>query len=98
MDTDYQNREAKAVEAIKNAIPKGMKRDMLDISKGMFAEIYENKVFPNHYMVCGIDGVGTKLILAEAMGIYDTIGIDCVAMSVNDLVTLGAVSPFIFMN
>src|SRR3990167_2829442 len=32
------------------------------------------------------------------MGIYDTVGIDCVAMSANDLATLGAVSPFLFMD
>src|SRR3990167_7562532 len=32
------------------------------------------------------------------MGIYDTVGIDCVAMSANDLATLGKVSPFLFMD
>lgn len=36
------------------------------------------------------DGVGTKMIVAEMMGQYDTIGIDCVAMNVNDLICLGA--------
>src|SRR3989344_6798099 len=92
---DYQKREAKAVEAIKRAIPAKLKQNMNAISKGMFAELFENKeVFPNHYMVCAIDGVGTKLILADAMGKYDTVGIDLVAMSANDLATLGRVSPF----
>ncbi len=37
---------------------------------------------------CG--GVGTKLMVAEAMGRYDTIGIDCIAMNVNDLICVGA--------
>ena len=38
----------------------------------------------------GTDGVGTKVIIAELMGRYDTIGIDCVAMNVNDLICVGA--------
>src|ERR687886_759263 len=36
------------------------------------------------------DGVGTKLIVAEQLERYDTIGIDCVAMNVNDVVCVGA--------
>ena len=36
------------------------------------------------------DGVGTKLIVAEQMGRFDTVGIDCIAMNVNDVVCVGA--------
>jgi phosphoribosylformylglycinamidine cyclo-ligase len=36
------------------------------------------------------DGVGTKMVVAEKLGRYDTVGIDCIAMNVNDLVCVGA--------
>jgi phosphoribosylformylglycinamidine cyclo-ligase len=36
------------------------------------------------------DGVGTKLVLAERMGRWDTVGVDCVAMNVNDVICVGA--------
>jgi len=99
MNPTYQDSESKAVDAIKKAIPSSLKSDMLPQSRGMFAELFENnEVFPKHYIATAIDGVGTKVIIAEAMHKFDTIGIDCVAMSANDLATLGAVSPFLFMD
>lgn len=95
----YQKREAKAVSAIKEAIPDSLKKDMIKQSKGLFADLHENdEVFPEHYIASAVDGVGTKLLIAEAMSRYDTIGIDLVAMSANDLATLGQVSPFLFMD
>ena len=36
------------------------------------------------------DGVGTKLLVAEQLGRFDTVGIDCVAMNVNDVICVGA--------
>ena len=99
MKSSYQESESKAVDAIKKAIPSSLKQDLLKESKGMFAELYENnEVFPNHYIATTIDGVGTKIIIAEAMHKFDTIGIDCVAMNANDMATLGPVSPFLFMD
>ena len=38
----------------------------------------------------GTDGVGTKMLVAERMGDFTTIGIDCIAMNVNDLICVGA--------
>lgn len=46
--------------------------------------------FGEFYLAMTTDGVGTKILVAEAVGKYDTIGIDMIAMNVNDLICVGA--------
>jgi phosphoribosylformylglycinamidine cyclo-ligase len=51
----------------------------------------------DQYLALATDGVGTKLLVAEAIDDYSTIGIDCIAMNVNDLVAQG-VEPVAFVD
>jgi phosphoribosylformylglycinamidine cyclo-ligase len=55
---------------------------------GHYAAVLE--IAPNLGIAVGTDGVGSKLIVAEQTGRYDTVGIDCIAMNVNDVVCVGA--------
>jgi phosphoribosylformylglycinamidine cyclo-ligase len=58
---------------------------------GHYAAVLE--VAPGLGIAVGTDGVGSKLIVAETTGRLDTVGIDCIAMNVNDVVCVGA-EPF----
>ena len=49
------------------------------------------------YLATHTDGVGTKVLIANLLKKYDTIGIDCVAMNVNDIICIGA-APISFVD
>jgi phosphoribosylformylglycinamidine cyclo-ligase len=51
----------------------------------------------DRYLALSTDGVGTKLLVAEALDDYSTIGIDCIAMNANDLIAAG-VTPVAFVD
>ncbi len=54
---------------------------------GLFASLID---FGDKYITLATDGVGSKLLIAEALGKWDTVGIDCIAMNVNDTICVNA--------
>ena len=89
----------KSVELMKKHIKETMRSDVLS-SIGGFSGAFSLKNFmymKNPTLLSGTDGVGTKLKLAFILDKHDTIGIDCVAMCVNDIICAGA-EPLFFLD
>lgn len=88
----------KAVELMKKHIAKTMTSGVCS-DVGGFGGLFELDVkgMEKPVLVSGTDGVGTKLKLAFLLDKHDTIGIDCVAMCVNDVICCGA-KPLFFLD
>lgn len=84
---------AAAEKVLKNLLP-WMKRTLTlsdnpaKLDYGYFANVLD--LGNNIGLAISTDGVGTKIIIAQMMDKYDTIGIDCIAMNVNDILCVGA--------
>jgi phosphoribosylformylglycinamidine cyclo-ligase len=85
------------VEKIKPLAQRTMRPEVLNGIGGFGALVEVSKKYKNPVMVAGTDGVGTKLKLAFRLKKHDTIGIDLVAMSVNDILVSGA-EPIFFLD
>ena len=87
VDTGDASRTVAALVGVLSGIDAGRPSRVVALP-GHFASVIE--IAPNLGLALCADGVGTKVIVAEEAERYDTVGIDCVAMNVNDLVCVGA--------
>lgn len=87
-----------SVEMMKQHVARTMTAGALG-GLGGFGGLFELDMtgLKNPVLVSGTDGVGTKLKLAFLLDKHDTVGIDCVAMCVNDVITCGA-KPLVFLD
>ena len=89
----------KAVELMKEHVAKTMMFGNVPSDIGGFGGLFELDIknIKEPVLVSGTDGVGTKLKMAFLMDKHDTVGIDCVAMCVNDIICVGA-KPLFFLD
>ena len=88
----------KAVALMKQYVARTMNEHCIG-GLGGFGGLFELDCtnMPHPVLISGTDGVGTKLRIAHFMDKHDTVGIDCVAMCVNDVICAGA-KPLVFLD
>src|SRR6476660_4035034 len=86
----------RAVELMKASVKRSSRPEVLG-GLGGFAGLFRLDLakYPQPVLASSTDGVGTKLKIAQALGRHDTVGIDLVAMVVDDLVVVGAEPLFL---
>jgi phosphoribosylformylglycinamidine cyclo-ligase len=87
VDTTQADRAVDALVSVLSTIEPGRPSASV-LPSGHYASVL--RVAPNLGIAMSTDGVGSKLVVAEQAGRLETVGIDCVAMNVNDLVCVGA--------
>ncbi len=92
VDIHQENRSIEAMKAVLKSRRKGFGAPMTEI--GHYAGLLDMGSFA---LAMTTDGVGSKVLIANAISKWDTVGIDCIAMNVNDLYAIGA-EPIAFVD
>ncbi len=87
VDTAQSDAAVQALVSVLGAIDTGRPSRAL-MRSGHYANVL--RLDDSRGIALSTDGVGTKVIVAEQLGKFDTVGIDCIAMNVNDLICVGA--------
>jgi phosphoribosylformylglycinamidine cyclo-ligase len=84
------------VDRISLIVKKTRRKEVISSLSG-FGSIFSLKNYKNPVLVSSTDGVGTKMVLADLLGRYDGVGMDVVAMNVDDVLAMGA-EPLFFLD